>query len=1245
MQLSFDGLGEASAHVSVMAGVRTEVKIGLRGIRRSLHLGDQVGCELHWACLDDTGAWTAPAAQPDGSRSVDPVASRIECRFDCVMGFPKDMTPKKIVFVVVVHANGQQHWLKAPGGSDFVLDLEELAAQAPPTPVALTPLSPGAGASFGTLGAVRVAERPKEWPALKAAMAATASTNGATNGKANGATAKGKKKADKPKVTQGVTDLEGGIGKVAWHVVTFAEALTVFVETSLPLPEQAQLFLHMGCQAAPGAEWELPEEPLEGTVPFGDGKATRVPMSGQSRAELKFKAKSAPGALAFVLYACGGGGEQWLKASGGGDFGIPLGEGSAAGAAVAGPGEEIARNFVDAETKYSHWSQFQRLCMVKDIFCRPEPLNATEAAWVACDLRLANQKALEWYRQRGYQPKDMAHCQEALGGAMATAVGAAADPTTRALMRLAVRACPRGNSSGGDAIRHGILNIMRTHGIREGHRPGIECKFIEQWHQKLHTNSAPDDIAICEGYLAFLSSGNPDDLFRTVWERASITREDMAKMAGCGFKDHTKSGAAGLNVNPVHLPQLYNDMQGYLGLLKHVHGGTDLFALCEGCKGQYPDHGCECLAFEIFHERDSPFVMGKIIDLRRRLESCLWKRDILMLDVALEDQLRLVAERQDLGSMGRDDLINFMGCLLKDLQLSRRDPSVDMGLELFFRLSEGDHGGAQRWGTDWCKLMLAACDRLSVICAGVADTVAELLQSCADRLRAGGERPGAVFRPDPKILGTFGEETARCLSERLVAQCLRGLQPQLRRGAGLGPWELVSAGAGVTVGTVEAMKALPVELPAGKGPILAVTETLTGWEDIPAGISAVLLPAAHAVDVLSHVAIRARNQKVLLASCDDDALLAELRGKNGAKLKLSVGPSGDVTWAVPSANELASAGGSAPTSAAGGKQLAVKRPPAPPALVLPISKFEAHRKSLGGKSFHLSELKPKGGEYQVPPSATVPFGTFEELLQDPANEDFREQLEELTEEGEWAKVRSFVVDELQVPAKLEAAVVEQMATLGAPIPAGVEWQRALKGVWASKWTDRAVSSRRQMGVPEDNLVLAVLVQPLAFASYAFVIHTRSPMAGANKEDALVEVVVGLGESLVSNSPGRALSASVGPAAGGAIEVHTYPSKPTGVFTPEGGTHIFRSDSNGEDLEGFAGAGLYDSITVAPCPHRPVAYASEPLVFDAAFRNKLLRRLFDLGRLVEANFNGQPQDIEGAVLKDGSLVVLQSRPQV
>ena len=40
-----------------------------------------------------------------------------------------------------------------------------------------------------------------------------------------------------------------------------------------------------------------------------------------------------------------------------------------------------------------------------------------------------------------------------------------------------------------------------------------------------------------------------------------------------------------------------------------------------------------------------------------------------------------------------------------------------------------------------------------------------------------------------------------------------------------------------------------------------------------------------------------------------------------------------------------------------------------------------------------------------------------------------------------------------------------------------------------------------------------------------------------------------------------------------LQVLGYPSKPTGLFIRR--SIIFRSDSNGEDLEGYAGAGLYD----------------------------------------------------------------------
>ena len=56
------------------------------------------------------------------------------------------------------------------------------------------------------------------------------------------------------------------------------------------------------------------------------------------------------------------------------------------------------------------------------------------------------------------------------------------------------------------------------------------------------------------------------------------------------------------------------------------------------------------------------------------------------------------------------------------------------------------------------------------------------------------------------------------------------------------------------------------------------------------------------------------------------------------------------------------------------------------------------------------------------------------------------------------------------------------------------------------------------------------------------------------------------------------------------QVEMYPSKSDGMFVRE--SLIFRSDSNGEDLEGYAGAGLYDSITMDTTELRKVDYAAD-----------------------------------------------------
>lgn len=113
--------------------------------------------------------------------------------------------------------------------------------------------------------------------------------------------------------------------------------------------------------------------------------------------------------------------------------------------------------------------------------------------------------------------------------------------------------------------------------------------------------------------------------------------------------------------------------------------------------------------------------------------------------------------------------------------------------------------------------------------------------------------------------------------------------------------------------------------------------------------------------------------------------------------------------------------------------------------------------------------------------------------------------------------------------------------------------RLLKSqVWASKWNERAYFSTRKVKLDHDYLCMAVLVQEVINADYAFVIHTTNPSSGDSSEiyaevqdlyfplhlnsskpvllptlpDSFFfwfQVVKGLGETLVGAYPGRSLS--------------------------------------------------------------------------------------------------------------------------
>lgn len=69
--------------------------------------------------------------------------------------------------------------------------------------------------------------------------------------------------------------------------------------------------------------------------------------------------------------------------------------------------------------------------------------------------------------------------QETCAARFADVASRGASSDARAAARAALALLPRGGGNGDD-IRMGILNIMRANGIREGHRPGIEDRFLEE---------------------------------------------------------------------------------------------------------------------------------------------------------------------------------------------------------------------------------------------------------------------------------------------------------------------------------------------------------------------------------------------------------------------------------------------------------------------------------------------------------------------------------------------------------------------------------------------------------------------------------------------------------------------------------------------------------------------------------------------------------------------------------------------
>ena len=972
------------------------------------------------------------------------------------------------------------------------------------------------------------------------------------------------------------------------------------------------LILHWGVARSSPREWLLPPEKCRGeNTTLWQNQAAETPFvrrDGLNVLQLDFPETEAPLGIQFVLREGANG--RWIHAQGG-NFYVPV-QVRQTTAALPGAGQhaEIAEEIVRAETTHNSWTLMHRFNLCHDLLDRVRG-SLDGLALVYVYLRFSAIRQLTWQRNYNTKPRELAHAQDRLTQKITETYRN--EPGSRPLARLMLAMVGRGGE--GQRIRDEILNIMHAHHVKE-----VSGHFLEEWHQKLHNNTTPDDIVICEAYLAFLRSNGSREAFYQTLEAGGVTGQRLQTFerpirSQPDFVPHLKDG-------------LIHDFQNFLRILKASHSGTDLETAINTARGQL-DGGLQGLLNYLWERRNDQG--DRILDLVRQITEARCRlsllfshagglRELLYLDLALEQLLRAVIERNIHLQLSGDQLVDLIAWVLENAALSYEEPELAACARHWERLRS-----LPRFGAVWSVHAKSVLDRVGRVLSGWIDRFYQMLQPKAEEL-------GQGFQAEPWTITLFSEEVVRGSSLGFVLSILlRHLEPLLRQAAHIGNWQIISRGSGA--GQVEVVERLQsIQGQRFDTPRVVIADQVTGEEEIPEGVTAVIAPDV--VDIVSHVAVRARNAKVLFAACHDAALLEHLKSLRGRQIQLEVSPAGDVL-AVEGTKEALP---KTPQERAPQWTVAAR---SFTTYAIPLSGFDENL--VGSKSLHQAQLRLPDWIHQ-PASAALPFGVFEEVLGLELNRETAKRYAELVRQTSAGRTEALgalweTVLALAAPDALKEGLRAAMATAGLRWPNDWEtaWSR-IKQVWASKWNERAFLSRQRVGLPHESLVMAVLIQQVVPADHAFVIHTVNPSSGS-RDELLAEVVLGLGETLVGNHPGRALS-FVCHKTTGEQTLLSFPSKSVGLY---GDGLIFRSDSNGEDLPGYAGAGLYDSVLLQAPRQVELDYSQQPLLWDESFRHNLLATIARLGLEVERQ-QGSPQDIEGAIAGNDYYVV-QTRPQV
>lgn len=800
----------------------------------------------------------------------------------------------------------------------------------------------------------------------------------------------------------------------------------------------------------------------------------------------------------------------------------------------------------------------------------------------------------------------------------------------------------------------------------------------------MHNNTSVDDVIICEALIEYIDSGLQIEKYWTHLEANGVTRSRLLsydrKICSEPHFEHSQC------------KRLRKDLTNYLSTLRAVHQGDDLFAAVDRVVGYSSSvvkgkkvhvEAIEDVASEkvksllayltMFMQVSSSMVSTKKMEPETSLEhlcdflsaatdcraelfsemvqnpSVAGERlvDVIMLEIALESSARQQCERhiQEIRQTSTMTQLKILDFVLRSLILSSGN-NIEL-IAIHEEISE-----FLSCDTSKDDKLKGRIFNLTQRLTNVISTRCDISMDALDWASRGLANKLQIQNNDSECVK---ESIVRGGTAAVLAQIIECIQPNLveendKR------WSVIAGGSRSIVGRLLEVDSISSIEDLKEPTILIVKGSLSGDEDIPKGV--VGLFTGSSLDVLCHLAVRSRTERVLTCvavGSSKKTLLKTLSSYIGSVLVVKCNNNngkGDVAIrrASPQEIEMKNTDGM-PSHLS---QLSLKLTPKEWCGEFFLMQDSWNETTVGAKALNLKRLRSCLPEHiRIPSGIAIPFGVFEAvILHEQTNESISSALKSLDPHKDRDDILNLLSGLVYPPAFFDNVKSFSRSypsnSIGQHLLADGDlesFSESVMKVWLSKWNLRAIKSCDKANLVHDDLCMSVLIQDVVDADYSFVVHTHSPFNdSSDSSEMYCEIVAGLGETLVGNYEGDALAFSANKSTK-AFTVEKFPSKKIALRLTRD-TIVCRSDSNCEDLVGFPGAGLFDSVFVKNNPSAVgVDYESDKIVYDPEIRNQYIQDIIDVSICVENVFQGVPQDIEGVIDKSGKMYIVQSRPQV